>query len=85
MTTDRYQRGLDRMMELVSTEHTNTFDHAKLVESYQSLDEDLSDYIVSFAFGDIYSRDRPDAAGADDGDHLHAGGPGHRAPAEAAH
>ena len=33
MVTDRYQRGLDRMMELVSTEHTNTFDHAKLVES----------------------------------------------------
>lgn len=57
MSTDRYQRGLDRMMELVSTEHTNTFDHAKLVESYAALDADLSDYIVSFAFGDIYSRD----------------------------
>jgi 4-carboxymuconolactone decarboxylase len=56
MATDRYQRGLDRMMELVSTEHTNTFDHAKLVESYQALDAELGDYIVSFAFGDIYSR-----------------------------
>lgn len=57
MAKDRYQRGLDRMMELVSAEHSNTFDHVKLVESYQSLDADLSDYIVSFAFGDIYSRD----------------------------
>ena len=56
MTTDRYQRGLDRMMELVSPDHANTFDHAKLVESYKSLDPDLADYIVSFAFGDIYSR-----------------------------
>jgi 4-carboxymuconolactone decarboxylase len=56
MATDRYQRGLDRMMELVSTEHANTFDHVKLVESYKDLDPDLSDYIVSFAFGDIYSR-----------------------------
>ena len=56
MVSDRYQRGLDRMMELVSTEHTNTFDHAKLVESYSALDPDLPDYIVSFAFGDIYSR-----------------------------
>ncbi|MDV6243039.1 MULTISPECIES: carboxymuconolactone decarboxylase family protein [Rhodococcus] len=56
MATDRYQRGLDRMMELVSPEHASTFDHVKLVESYQSLDADLSDYIVSFAFGDIYSR-----------------------------
>ncbi|MBS2937950.1 carboxymuconolactone decarboxylase family protein [Nocardioides sp. J2M5] len=55
--TDRYQRGLDRMMELVSTEHAGTFDHAKLVESYRDLDEHLADYIVSFAFGDIYSRD----------------------------
>lgn len=56
MATDRYQRGLDRMMELVSTEHANTFDHAQLVESYKDLDPDLPDYIVSFAFGDIYSR-----------------------------
>lgn len=56
MVSDRYQRGLDRMMELVSTEHTNTFDHAQLVESYKTLDADLPDYIVSFAFGDIYSR-----------------------------
>jgi len=44
MVDDRYQRGLDRMMELVSTEHTNTFDHAKLVESYKALDPDLPDY-----------------------------------------
>ncbi|GGG67787.1 hypothetical protein GCM10011374_35120 [Kocuria dechangensis] len=56
MSEDRFQRGLDRMMELVSTEHSGTFDHVKLVESYKSLDSELSDYIVSFAFGDIYSR-----------------------------
>ncbi|GAB3032618.1 hypothetical protein GCM10011376_26290 [Nocardioides flavus (ex Wang et al. 2016)] len=56
-TTDRYQRGLDRMMELVSPEHAGSYDHAKLVDSYQSIDEHLADYIVSFAFGDIYSRD----------------------------
>lgn len=36
---------------------SNTYDHAKLVESYKDLDPLLSDYIVSFAFGDIYSRD----------------------------
>jgi hypothetical protein len=29
MATDRYQRGLDRMMELVSAGHSNTFDHVK--------------------------------------------------------
>lgn len=45
------------MMELVSTEHTDTFDHPQLVESYRDLDEHIADYIVSFAFGDIYSRD----------------------------
>jgi len=56
MTTDRYQRGLDRMMELVSTEHSGTYDHAELVESYKTLDDELPDYIVSFAFGDIYTR-----------------------------
>jgi 4-carboxymuconolactone decarboxylase len=56
MTTERYQRGLDRMLELVDTPQENTFDHVKLVESYKELDADLSDYIISFAFGDIYSR-----------------------------
>jgi 4-carboxymuconolactone decarboxylase len=56
MISERYQRGLDRMMDLVSTEHANTFDHVKLVESFKDLDVDLPDYIVSFAFGDIYSR-----------------------------
>lgn len=56
MTTERYQRGLDRMLELVGTPQENTFDHVKLVESYKELDADLSDYILSFAFGDIYSR-----------------------------
>lgn len=56
MATDRYQRGLDRMMELVSAEQSDMYDHVKLVESYKSLDPHLADYIVSFAFGDIYSR-----------------------------
>src|SRR5690606_10522907 len=56
MATERYQRGLARMMELVAGSPASTFDHAKLVESYESLDPELSDYIVSFAFGDIYSR-----------------------------
>ena len=55
-TSDRFQRGMDRMLELVSSEHAGTFDHAKLVESYRDLDPGLADYIVSFAFGDIYSR-----------------------------
>ena len=56
MDTERYQRGLDRMMDLVSPDQSHTFDHVKLVEKYEKLDADLSDYIVSFAFGDIYSR-----------------------------
>ena len=27
MASDRYQRGLDRMMDIVSAAHSNTFDH----------------------------------------------------------
>lgn len=56
MVSERYQRGLDRMKELLPPEGSSTFDHAKLVESARELDADLPDYIVSFAFGDIYSR-----------------------------
>lgn len=56
-TAERFQKGLDRMMELVAGCQSNTCDHAKLVDSYKDLDPLLYDYIVSFAFGDIYSRD----------------------------
>ncbi|QCP07266.1 carboxymuconolactone decarboxylase family protein [Micrococcus luteus] len=52
---ERFDRGMARMMELVG-DGAGTFDHAKLVESYRDVDPELSDYIVSFAFGDIYSR-----------------------------
>ncbi|GAB3940966.1 carboxymuconolactone decarboxylase family protein [Corynebacterium tapiri] len=55
--SERFQRGMDRMMDLVSGGPSDSFDHAKLVESYKELDPMLSDYIVSFAFGDIYTRD----------------------------
>ncbi|HET6801460.1 MAG TPA: hypothetical protein VFI50_02350, partial [Casimicrobiaceae bacterium] len=41
MPTERYQRGLDRMMELVSGSPSNTFNHVKLVA------EQADDAIVS--------------------------------------
>lgn len=56
MVSERYQRGIDRMMDLVPRGHADAPDHLKLVESLKELDADLPDYIVSFAFGDIYSR-----------------------------
>jgi 4-carboxymuconolactone decarboxylase len=56
MVTERYQRGLERMLELNAAESAETSDHVKLVESLKAVDADLPDYIVSFAFGDIYSR-----------------------------
>ncbi len=52
---ERFARGMSRMMELVG-DGAGSFDHARLVESYRDVDPQLSDYIVSFAFGDIYSR-----------------------------
>jgi 4-carboxymuconolactone decarboxylase len=56
MVTERYQRGLERMLELNAAASAETSDHVKLVESLKAVDADLPDYIVSFAFGDIYSR-----------------------------
>jgi 4-carboxymuconolactone decarboxylase len=44
MTTERYQRGLNRMMELAAGPPSNTFDHVGLVGSYKSPDAELSNF-----------------------------------------
>lgn len=48
---------MERMQELASSEYPNAFVPHELAYSFEDLDPDLSDYIVSFAFGDIYSRE----------------------------
>lgn len=51
MTTERFQRGWEKLMEIDGE------GGEKVIESLQDIAPDLGRYIVEFAFGDIYSRD----------------------------
>lgn len=56
MTTDRYQKGLDKLKELtIPTEDSPTGD-MDIGEGFKDIAPDLSKYVVEFAFGDIYDR-----------------------------
>lgn len=56
MTTDRYQKGLDKLKELTVSDEHNPTGHMEIGESFKDVAPDLSKYVVEFAFGDIYAR-----------------------------
>jgi 4-carboxymuconolactone decarboxylase len=56
MTTDRYQRGLDELMEYTLTGNPDISTHLKIAENLQDLAPDVARYIIEFAYGDIYAR-----------------------------
>ena len=57
MEKTRYQRGLDIMNEITLTDNKEIGTHADIVAAFKDLAPDLENYIVEFAFGDIYSRE----------------------------
>ncbi|MFD1928784.1 carboxymuconolactone decarboxylase family protein [Sporosarcina siberiensis] len=56
MTKDRYQKGLDKLMELTTPDSENPTGHMDIGEGFKDIAPDLSKYVVEFAFGDIYAR-----------------------------
>ncbi len=54
--SERYRRGLDKMLEFGPKGEGAGASHSKLIESYGDLAADLPNLIVEFPFGDIYSR-----------------------------
>jgi len=56
MTEDRYQKGLDKLMEYTMTGNDNISTHLKIEESLKDIAPDVSKYIIEFAYGDIYTR-----------------------------
>ncbi|AOV07530.1 carboxymuconolactone decarboxylase family protein [Sporosarcina ureilytica] len=56
MATDRYQKGLDKLMELTIPDSDNPTGHMDIGEGFKDIAPDLSKYVVEFAFGDIYAR-----------------------------
>ena len=56
MAKDRYQQGLDKLMELTIPDSDNPTGHMDIGEGFKDIAPDLSKYVVEFAFGDIYAR-----------------------------
>jgi len=53
---DRYQQGLDKLLELTKPDSDNPTGHMDIGEGFKDIAPDLSKYVVEFAFGDIYAR-----------------------------
>src|SRR5699024_3233252 len=56
MAEDRYQKGLDNLKELTVPDSENPTGHMDIGEGFKDIAPDLRNYVVEFAFGDIYSR-----------------------------
>ncbi|KAB2329404.1 carboxymuconolactone decarboxylase family protein [Cytobacillus depressus] len=57
MEKNRYQRGLDKMMEYTITDNKEISTHLKISEELGDLAPGLENYIIEFAYGDIYMRE----------------------------
>ena len=57
MEKTRYQQGLDIINEITLTDNKEIGTHTDIVAAFKDLAPDLENYIVEFAFGDIYSRE----------------------------
>lgn len=55
--SESYQRGFAKMMEFTNTELAGIPTHAQISEQLNSFAPGLDDYIVGFAYGEIYTRD----------------------------
>lgn len=56
MSENRFQHGLEKMMEYQQKDSTGPSGHVALSESLADLAPDVPRYMVEFAFGDIYGR-----------------------------
>ena len=56
MSSDRFQKGMDKLKELtIADEHSPT-GHMEIGDSFKDIAPDLTRIVVEFAFGDIYAR-----------------------------
>jgi 4-carboxymuconolactone decarboxylase len=53
---DRYQRGLDALMEYTLTGNSEISTHLKIADDFKDLAPDVARFIIEFGYGDIYTR-----------------------------
>ncbi|MFD0050195.1 carboxymuconolactone decarboxylase family protein [Actinomycetes bacterium NPDC127524] len=56
MAQDRYQQGLDKLMEYTLKSNDDISTHLKISDDLQDIAPDVSKFIIEFAYGEIYSR-----------------------------
>lgn len=56
MTSDRYQKGIDKIQELTQSPDDHPTGFMDIGAGFKDIAPDLEKYVVEFAFGDIYSR-----------------------------
>ncbi|WP_416730092.1 carboxymuconolactone decarboxylase family protein [Fictibacillus sp. JL2B1089] len=56
MEKDRFQNGLDKLMEYTLTDNKDISTHLKISDDLQDIAPDVGRYIIEFAYGEIYSR-----------------------------
>ncbi|NLJ63178.1 MAG: carboxymuconolactone decarboxylase family protein [Alcaligenaceae bacterium] len=56
MTTDRYQKGLDKLKELTVPTPDCATGHMDIGAGFKDVAPDLQRWVVEFAFGDVYAR-----------------------------
>lgn len=56
MSSDRYQKGINKIQELTQAPDDNPTGFMDIGAGFEDIAPDLKKYVVEFAFGDIYAR-----------------------------
>lgn len=56
MKTNRYQKGVEKLMEYTDTNNKESFTHLKIEENLKDIAPDVSRFMIEFTYGDIYTR-----------------------------
>ncbi|PFO71988.1 4-carboxymuconolactone decarboxylase [Bacillus cereus] len=56
MEMSRYQKGLDKLREFTEKDNQEVSTHFKITENFKMIAPDVSEYMIEFTYGDIYTR-----------------------------
>lgn len=54
---NRYQKGINKLMEYTTTKNDDVSTHLKIVDELKDLAPEVGQYIIEFAYGEIYTRE----------------------------
>ncbi|SDN36728.1 4-carboxymuconolactone decarboxylase [Fictibacillus solisalsi] len=54
---NRYQKGINKLMEYTTTKNDDVSTHLKIMDELKDLAPEVGQYIIEFAYGEIYTRE----------------------------